>query len=100
MLAGEEDMALRQLEDLVAEGEPNAETTLREQAFDHLVGDARIIASEASAKEMEALPPAALAAMQMRLHVYLEKPLAVTATQAERMIARGSITLSPRVPPR
>jgi len=29
-----------------------------------LVGDARIIASEASAKEMEALPPAAMAAMQ------------------------------------
>jgi serine/threonine protein kinase/tetratricopeptide (TPR) repeat protein len=43
MLAGEEVTALNQLEELVAEGEPNTDTPLREKAFDHLVNDARFL---------------------------------------------------------
>jgi tetratricopeptide (TPR) repeat protein len=43
MLAGEEESALQQLEELVAEGEPNTDMPLREKAFDHLVDDARFL---------------------------------------------------------
>jgi hypothetical protein len=43
MLAGEEETALRQLEELVAEEEPNTDMPLREKAFDHLVNDSRFL---------------------------------------------------------
>lgn len=43
MLAGDQDTALEQLEDLVAEGEPNTDMPLREKAFDHLLNDARFV---------------------------------------------------------
>lgn len=43
MLAGEEATALNQLEELVAEGEPNVDMPLREKAFDHLLNDERFL---------------------------------------------------------
>jgi TolB-like protein/Tfp pilus assembly protein PilF len=43
MLAGEQDRALNQLEELVAEGDPNVDWTLRDKTFDHLVNDPRFL---------------------------------------------------------